>query len=177
MAEQPSLYFGTAANTSFSPSTAAGHAEIPMPPASGKSDPGLTTHHHGPCGSLRAFPQHWFTYKQTDGDNMDSCSADIPKPNDPYLSPLPKPFSILCKQSSNREEVGRANSVSLVFTHLVPASFKVAIKIYITRLRSLRKLMPRTTYIWHPAEKRNCLCFILIVCSPHQPEDLPPCPS
>lgn len=109
---------------------------------------------------------------------MYSCSADIPKPNEPYLSPLPEPLSILCKQSSDREEVGRAKSVSLVFTHLVPASFKVAIKIYIARLRSLRKLMPRTTYIWHPAEKRNCLCFILIVCSPPPPpKDLSPCPS
>lgn len=177
MAEQPSLYFGMAANTSSSPSTAAGHAEVPMPPAAGRTDPGLTTHHQGPCGSWRALPQHWSTYEQTDGDNTCSCSADIPKPNDPYRSPLPKPLFVHRKQSSDREEVGRANGISLIFTHLVPELLRVAIKIYITRLRSLRKLMPRTTYIWHPAEKRNCLCFILIVCSPHHPEDLSPCPS
>jgi len=185
MGEQATLYFGMVANTSLSPSTAASHAQLSVPPASGRSDPGLTTHHHGPRGSSRAFPQRWYTYKKTNEDNTFSCSAGTPKPNDPYLSPLSKPFSnlsplpklfsIFCKQCSDREEVGRANSVSLVFTHLLPTSFKVANKIYIARLRSLRKLVPRTTCIWHPAEKRNCLCFILIVCSPHHPEDVSLC--
>lgn len=170
MAEQPSLYFGTACTSAPALQLAMLRYQC-LQLQVGQTQP------RGPRGSLRAFPQHRSTYKQTDGDDVYSCSADIPKPNEPYLSPLPKPFSILGRQSSDREEVGRANSVSLVFTHLVPASFKVAIKIYITRLRSLRKLMPRTTYIWHPAEKRNCLCFILIVCSPHHPKDLSLCPS
>lgn len=187
MAEQPILYSGTAENMLFSPSTAAGQVDVPMPPASGRSDPGLTTHRHGPRSSSRAFPQPWYRYKQTDGHHMYSSFPDIPKANEPYLCPppkpvsslrpLPRPVSILCKQRSDREEVGQTSNISLVFTHLVPASFKVAIKICITRLRSLGKLTPRATYIWHPPEKSNCLCFILTVCSPHCTEDLSPCPS